>query len=605
MFKNSKKIICKSLAFLIVMSSLFTDIPKVFSMNNDTIYSDDLDVNTNNFIPSGVIYLAGDSTMSPHSDTPATYTVPRMGWGVSLGSYFNEETTVYNEAISGRSSKSFITEANYEYIMDNIAEGDYFFIQFGHNDAKIEDPLRYTNPALGSDVTPDISPSYKWYLLENYIKPALEKGAHPVLVTSIVRRRFTGGVFQEEASHLDYVNAARELAEEAGIPLIDLYNKTKEYYTQLGEEDTKILHAYSGVGASAAIDNTHLSAYGSRVIAGLFVEEIRASNLPIKDFLKTEEDCNESCDKSLLEAAIVSAETLDESNYTFASWTAFTSTLAYAKLIYQDLCVTQNEINLATNAIISAINALVLNITDTNIPVESLTVAGSSQLSVGSIVTYSATITPANATVQTVTWSVNDSSVAEIDGNGKLTAKKVGTVIITATANNGISGSQTVVIVKNSISSSNSSGSKTSTTVKNKTTLSSYPSSVGEASGWRLESSGWRLLTGQNTYATNEWKLVNNLWYFFNENGYMVTNWVLLNNQWYYLKDNGDMATGWLSYKGNWYFLNSNGVMATGWILVNDMWYYLNISGDMTTGPIIYQGKEYQFNQNGACINPY
>ena len=48
-----------------------------------------------------------------------------------------------------------------------------------------------------------------------------------------------------------------------------------------------------------------------------------------------------------------------------------------------------------------------------------------------------ATITPSNATNKNITWKSSDKSIAEISITGELTAKKHGTVDITATSSNG------------------------------------------------------------------------------------------------------------------------------------------------------------------------
>ena len=52
-------------------------------------------------------------------------------------------------------------------------------------------------------------------------------------------------------------------------------------------------------------------------------------------------------------------------------------------------------------------------------------------------VSLTATVTPADATDKTVTWSSNKTGVATVDANGKVTAVKAGTAIITVTATNG------------------------------------------------------------------------------------------------------------------------------------------------------------------------
>ena len=48
-----------------------------------------------------------------------------------------------------------------------------------------------------------------------------------------------------------------------------------------------------------------------------------------------------------------------------------------------------------------------------------------------------ATVTPSNATNKNITWKSSDKSIAEVDKNGNITAKKPGTVYITASTSNG------------------------------------------------------------------------------------------------------------------------------------------------------------------------
>ena len=68
-------------------------------------------------------------------------------------------------------------------------------------------------------------------------------------------------------------------------------------------------------------------------------------------------------------------------------------------------------------------------------------------LTEGESETLTATITPSNATGdKTVKWSSSNEAVATVDSNGKVTAKKAGTAVITATSSNGKSASCTVTV---------------------------------------------------------------------------------------------------------------------------------------------------------------
>lgn len=80
------------------------------------------------------------------------------------------------------------------------------------------------------------------------------------------------------------------------------------------------------------------------------------------------------------------------------------------------------------------------------IAVTGVTVSPSSKtLEVGGTVTLTARVTPADATNSTVTWSTSNSEIASVSTTGKVTAKKVGSVTITARAG-GKSGTCSVTV---------------------------------------------------------------------------------------------------------------------------------------------------------------
>lgn len=225
---------------------------------------------------SGVIWIAGDSIASDHSDN-ANNGDPRplVGWGEVIGDYL--DARVHNEARSGRSSKSYVNENNnYKTIMKEIKAGDIFFIQFGHNDENSSAKL-HTDP----DGTSAEEGSYKWYLAEKYINPALEAGAYPVLCTSVARYLVKGGVLEEQ-SHASYVKAMKELAaeyEEKGIqiPVIDCHEYTKQLYTSDIEEGASY-HALvkDSAGSGEKLDTTHYCEKGARNLALYIIESCRA-----------------------------------------------------------------------------------------------------------------------------------------------------------------------------------------------------------------------------------------------------------------------------------------------------------------------------------------
>lgn len=233
-------------------------------------------ISLNCFAQKKRIYLIGDSTMAnkvrPNEN-------PEHGWGQVLGSFFNDDITIVNKAVNGRSTRSFINEKRWDTIYDLLNPGDYVFIQFGHNDEKIADSTRYTNPHT----------AYRYNLIQ-FVKDARSKGAIPVLFSSIVRRNFNEqGVLVP--THGDYPMETRLVAQEYNVPFIDL-----EYYSELletayGPEQSKKLHLHYKPGEieyypQGKEDNTHLSEEGATEIARIVVEELKSTILVLAKYIK-------------------------------------------------------------------------------------------------------------------------------------------------------------------------------------------------------------------------------------------------------------------------------------------------------------------------------
>lgn len=218
-----------------------------------------------------VIYLAGDSTVENVPPEQGN----KQGWGQPFSSFFTDEVCVINEAKGGRSSKSFIVENRLCHILKDIKKGNYLFIQFGHNDQKTDDKLRGTKPYS----------TYQLYLTE-YVTRAREKEAIPILITPVNRREMEMDR-QKENSLEVYSDAMRQIASSLNVPLIDLWQKSKSYYEQLGEEDTKTLFAwYELENTEIPRDDTHFGSYGAKKIAELVIEGMQELELEPVSCLK-------------------------------------------------------------------------------------------------------------------------------------------------------------------------------------------------------------------------------------------------------------------------------------------------------------------------------
>jgi lysophospholipase L1-like esterase len=174
------------------------------------------------------IWLCGDSTMS----IKETKAFPETGWGMPFVYFWDSSVTVINKAKNGRSTSSFRNEGLWKQVMDGVQEGDYIFIQFGHND-EVPTKKTYTTATEFRNN------------LKQYIAEARAKKANPVLLT-----------------------------------LFDMDKKTQALYQQYGVEPSRLLFLQLKPGEhpnypEGKEDNTHFSELGARLLAQMVLQEIR------------------------------------------------------------------------------------------------------------------------------------------------------------------------------------------------------------------------------------------------------------------------------------------------------------------------------------------
>ena len=223
----------------------------------------------------GRIFWAADSTVQTNNIT----TYPQTGIGQVFSLYLKKDISVVNHAKNGRSTKSFIDEGRLEAIDKTIGEGDFLFIQFGHNDEKTEDPTRYTEP-------------FSTYMenLEIYINVARKHGAYPVLITPLERRCFVDDKHLGMGAHSDYVAAMKQTAEKNNVPLIDLYSMSRAELKKVGELKSRNWYMYFDKDIydnypEGKQDNTHLRYEGAVMYAGLIAKGLEEIGGIYKDLL--------------------------------------------------------------------------------------------------------------------------------------------------------------------------------------------------------------------------------------------------------------------------------------------------------------------------------
>lgn len=224
------------------------------------------------FAPAGKkkirVFLAGDSTMS----VKEVKAYPETGWGMPFVHFFDSSVTIDNRAKNGRSTKTFISEGLWDKLIKDVREGDFVFIQFGHNDESKEKTERYTTPE-----------QYR-INLARFVLETRAKKATPILLTPVSRRRFKNGIANE--SHEEYSKLVRELASKLNVHFIDLDEKSRALYQKYGEEASKLFFLQLQPGEhpnypEGKNDNTHFNELGARMIAQIVLQELTKLDLAL------------------------------------------------------------------------------------------------------------------------------------------------------------------------------------------------------------------------------------------------------------------------------------------------------------------------------------
>ena len=208
------------------------------------------------------IVLVGDSTVTDDS-----------GWGSGFKQLVTADVELINTAANGRSSKSFIDEGRWTEAL--AKRGQYYLIQFGHNDEPGKGPERETDPKT----------TYRANMTR-YVDDVRAIGAKPILVTSLVRR-----LYKEDGTirttQTPYGEVVRALAAEKKVPIVDLHaisladaeNAGDDVWADLSPRDDK-----------GQVDRTHLNAKGSEVVGRMVVDALRRVVPELAPYLRAQPD---------------------------------------------------------------------------------------------------------------------------------------------------------------------------------------------------------------------------------------------------------------------------------------------------------------------------
>lgn len=216
------------------------------------------------------VFLAGNSTVVNQDSEPWA------SWGQMIPRFFKPGVAFANHAESGLTLGSFLSNKRLDKIISVMKRGDYLFVEFGHNDQKDKGPN---------------DGAFKSYTerLKLFVAKVKQKGGIPVIVTSTTRRSF-GKDGKIENSLGDFPNAARKVAADENVALIDLNALTTTLFNAMGDEPSKKAFVHYPANTypnqdKALADNTHFNTYGAYEIARCVVEGIKSAQLPLAKFL--------------------------------------------------------------------------------------------------------------------------------------------------------------------------------------------------------------------------------------------------------------------------------------------------------------------------------
>lgn len=224
--------------------------------------------------PAPRIFMIGDSTMA---NKPLD--LPERGWGMAFAELVAAPATVHNRAVNGRSTKSFIAEGRWEKVVGQLQPGDFVIVQFGHNDEKIDDSKRGTDPATTFREN-----------LRRFLRDTRAAGATPILATPVCRRKFDADGRLVD-THGAYADATRAVAAEDNVALLDLQHATAAWLQSLGDAPSRKFFMWFAPGEHPRYpdglrDDTHFVAAGAEKVAALAAAEIRAQALPLARWLR-------------------------------------------------------------------------------------------------------------------------------------------------------------------------------------------------------------------------------------------------------------------------------------------------------------------------------
>lgn len=217
------------------------------------------------------LYLIGDSTVRNSNKD-------MWGWGSLLPDLFDTtKVSIQNNAMAGRSTRTFVKEKRWEKVLSMLKPGDYVMMQFGHNEGSKPDTSRngYRGVLRGigkdsvklnwKDGTVETVYTYGQYL-RKFVDEAKAKGATPIILSMIPRNDWRDG--KVILADKDFGLWAQQIAEEKNVTFINLNKITADKYNAMGPEKVKPFFPN---------EHTHTSKDGAKMNAESVVDGLKLS----------------------------------------------------------------------------------------------------------------------------------------------------------------------------------------------------------------------------------------------------------------------------------------------------------------------------------------
>ena len=204
------------------------------------------------------VFVAGDSTVCDWdpaytSVTPATAGPLERGWAQEVSQFFTAGIAVANYADSGETAATFYGKF-WTPAKAALRAGDYVFIQFGHNDQKVDTTAAFMTNMM------------------RYITDARNANATPVLLTPPGRKTASAA----DTGFAGFDQATRDLARSANVALVDLTALSIAYYGTV--PDKSVIFANP-------TEPTHFSEIGATALSKLVTTALKGGTLPLRNFI--------------------------------------------------------------------------------------------------------------------------------------------------------------------------------------------------------------------------------------------------------------------------------------------------------------------------------